>query len=89
MVARTFSKPQPARQLEARARAKRYGARVEVQVHGRLYTIRSRSNPGDKYTLRRTADGWLCGSRATTTAAAATTWGSWSAGLSGTAGTSV
>ena len=60
MVAREFSKPQPARQLEARARARALGVRVEVVSEARRYTTRSQSNPGEVYTLKRTPVGWAC-----------------------------
>ena len=60
MVARTFSKPQPARQLEARARARTLGVRVEVVSEARHYRTRSQSNPGEVYQLVRTPAGWAC-----------------------------
>ena len=61
MVARTFSKPQEARELEARARAKRLGVRVEVVSEARCYRTRSQSQPGEVYALVRTPRGWVCG----------------------------
>ncbi len=60
MVARTFSKPQPARQLEARARAKQCGVRVAVVVEARRYVTHSQSQPGVTYTVERTPVGWAC-----------------------------
>jgi hypothetical protein len=60
VVTRTFSKPQPARQLEARARARTLGVRVEVVSEARHYRTRSQSNPGEVYQLVRTPAGWAC-----------------------------
>ncbi len=60
MVARTFSKPQEARQLEARGRARALRVRVEVVVEARHYRTRSQSNPGEVYQLVRTPAGWAC-----------------------------
>ena len=60
MEARTFSKPQPARQLEARGRARTLRVRVEVVSEARHYTTRSQSNPGEVYTVKRTPVGWAC-----------------------------
>ena len=57
---RRFSKPQPARQLEARGRARTLGVRVEVVVEARHYRTRSQSQPGEAYQLVRTRDGWCC-----------------------------
>ncbi len=44
-MVKTFSKPQPARQV------------VSEAWH---YTTRSQSNPGEVYTLKRTPAGWAC-----------------------------
>ena len=60
MVAREFSKPQPARQLEARARAKSLGVRVAVVVEARRYVTHAQSQPGVTYTVERTPVGWAC-----------------------------
>ena len=60
MVARTFSKPQDARQVEARARARTRGVRVAVLVEARKYTAHSLSEPGVTHTLERSRDGWVC-----------------------------
>ena len=60
MVARTFSKPQPARQLEARARARTLSVRVAVVSEARQYVTASRSAPGQLYTIQRTPVGWAC-----------------------------
>ncbi len=59
-MVKTFSKPQEARQLEARARARTLGVRVEVVSEARHYRTRSQSNPGEVYTLKRTPAGWAC-----------------------------
>ena len=59
-MSRQFSKPQPARQLEARARARTLGVRVEVVSEARQYRTRSQSNPGEVYTIARTPAGWAC-----------------------------
>lgn len=55
-----FSKPQAAREIEARARAKDMGVRVEVVEHGQAYQTRSQSQPGTVYSLNRTSSGWKC-----------------------------
>ena len=60
MSARTFSKPQPARQLEARARARTLGVRVAVVVEARRYVTHAQSQPGVTYTVERTPVGWAC-----------------------------
>jgi hypothetical protein len=59
-MVRTFSKPQPARQVEARARARTLGVRVEVVSEARHYRTRSQSQPGEAYQLVRTPAGWAC-----------------------------
>src|SRR5215210_4312526 len=60
MVARQFSKPQPARQLEARARARTLGVRVAVVVEARRYVTHAQSQRGVTYTVERTPVGWAC-----------------------------
>src|SRR4051812_40982956 len=59
-MCRTFSKPQPARQLEARARARTLGVRVAVVSEARQYVTASQSTPGTLYTIQRTPVGWAC-----------------------------
>lgn len=56
----TFSKPRAARQLEARARAKRLGVRVAVVVEARSYVSASQSAPGTTYRIERCRHGWSC-----------------------------
>ena len=56
----TFSKPQAARQLEARARAKRLGVRVAVVVEAGSYLSASQSTPGMSYRIERCRHGWSC-----------------------------
>jgi hypothetical protein len=56
----SFSKPQEARELEARARAKRLGVRVAVVIHGSRYVTASQSTPGTIYVQQRTPAGWAC-----------------------------
>ena len=55
-----FSRPIAARRIEARARAKQRGVRVEVVVAERHYTTRSQSQTDVSYNLDRTSDGWTC-----------------------------
>ena len=55
-----FSRPQEARQIEARARAKEKGVRVEVIESARYYQTRSQSEPGAIYHIGRTPAGWTC-----------------------------
>lgn len=59
-MVRTFSKPQEARQLEARARAWQMGVKVEVVSEARQYRTRSQSEPSTVYTILRTPAGWAC-----------------------------
>ena len=47
--------------MEARARARRCGVRVEVVSEARHYRTRSQSQPGTVYQLVRTPVGWACG----------------------------
>lgn len=55
-----FAKPQEAREIEARARAKRLGVKVAVVVHGSRYVAASQSTPGTVYVQQRTPAGWCC-----------------------------
>ena len=55
-----FAKPQEARELEARARAKRLGVRVAVVSEARAYCSASQSQPGTIHEMRRTRAGWVC-----------------------------
>lgn len=57
---RIFSKPQEAREIEARARARQSRVRVAVIAAGQSYTTVSRSRPGVRYTMQRTPAGWAC-----------------------------
>lgn len=57
---RTFSKPQPARELEARARARTLGVKVAVVSEARRYVTASQSVPGTIYAIERTPAGWAC-----------------------------
>jgi len=60
MVARAFAKPQPARQCEARARARTLGVRVAVVSHARSYVSNSQTTPGHTYRIERSRFGWAC-----------------------------
>ena len=60
MVARAFAKPQPARQCEARARARTLGVRVAVVSEARKYVSASQSEPGVIHVVERTPAGWAC-----------------------------
>lgn len=60
MVLREFAKPQAARQVEARARAKRLGVRVAVVVEARSYVSASQTAPGATYRIERCRHGWSC-----------------------------
>lgn len=57
---KNFSKPQEARELEARARAKKCGVRVAVVSEARSYVTASQSQPGTVYAIQRTPAGWAC-----------------------------
>jgi len=57
---RTFSKPQAARQIEARARAKQLRVRVAVVSQARSYLSVSQSVPGVTYRIERSRHGWSC-----------------------------
>ena len=58
-MVKPFSKPQEARELEARARARQCGVKVVVAVVARRYTTTRRAT-GEAYTLERTPAGWAC-----------------------------
>ena len=60
MVAQQFSKPQEARQIEARARAKKLRVRVTVIAEARSYISNSQSAPGSAYRIERGRHGWGC-----------------------------
>jgi hypothetical protein len=55
-----FSRPQAAREIEARARAKALGVHVEQVEMGSHYRTRSQSEPGTTYDLYRTPVGFTC-----------------------------
>ena len=55
-----FSKPQAAREIEARDRARTRGVRVAVLVEARRYCAHAQSEPGTVYTIARTPVGWAC-----------------------------
>ena len=59
-MVREFAKPQEARAIEARARARCCGVRVAVIVEARRYCTPARSEPGTTYTIARTPVGWAC-----------------------------
>ncbi len=59
-MVRTFAKPQDARAIEARARARSCGVRIAVVVEARRYCTPARSEPGTTYTIARTPVGWAC-----------------------------
>jgi len=59
-MVKEFSKPQEAREIEARMRAKRLGVRVVVVSEARSYVSASQSQPGAVYQMQRTAAGWVC-----------------------------
>jgi len=59
-MVKTFSKPQEAREIEARMRAKRLGVRVAVVSHARSYVSASQAQPGTTHSMERTAAGWVC-----------------------------
>lgn len=56
----TCAKPQPARAVEARARARTLGVRVAVIVEARKYVSASQTRPGTLHTIERTPAGWAC-----------------------------
>lgn len=59
-MCRQFSKPQEARQIEARSRARVLGVKVAVVVEARRYVSASQSVPGQVYQIERTRHGWVC-----------------------------
>ncbi len=56
-MVRTFARPQEAREIESRARARTCGVRVAVVVEARRYVAVSRSEPGVIRTIARTPVG--------------------------------
>lgn len=60
MALQQFSRPQAAREIEARARARQRGVRVEVIEPGMAYRTLSQSQPGTVYTMTRERGGWQC-----------------------------
>jgi len=59
-MVKAFSKPQEAREIEARMRAKRLGVRIAVVSHARSYVSASQSTPGTVHQMQRTLAGWVC-----------------------------
>ncbi len=59
-MVKEFSKPQSARQCEARARARILGVRVAVVSEARSYVSHSQSVPGHTYRIERNRHGWTC-----------------------------
>lgn len=59
-MCRQFQKPQEARQIEARSRARVLGVKVAVVSEARKYVAASQSQPGTLYTIERTPVGWAC-----------------------------
>lgn len=59
----TFSRPQAAREIEARSRAKDRSARIHVVTAGAAYVIRSQSDPTTRHQVTRTGQGWVCSCR--------------------------
>jgi len=59
-MVREFAKPQDAREIEARARARSSGVRMAVIVEARRYCTPARSEPGTTHTIARTPIGWAC-----------------------------
>ncbi len=55
-----FTRPQEARQIEARGRARTMGIRVEVIEPTHAYRTLSQSQPGTVYGITRTPAGWSC-----------------------------
>ncbi len=55
-----FSKPEEARQCEARARARTLGVRVAVVSEARSYVSNSQTTPGHTYRIERSRFGWSC-----------------------------
>ena len=59
-MVQTFSKPQEAREIEARARARQLRVRVAVVSEARSYVSASQSTPGVTYRIERNRHGWSC-----------------------------
>jgi len=59
-MVREFAKPQDAREIEARARARCCGVRVAVVVEARRYCAASQREAGTTHTIARTPVGWAC-----------------------------
>jgi len=59
-MVKTFQKPQEAREIEARMRARRLGVRVAVVSEARSYVSASQSQPGTVHSMQRTPAGWVC-----------------------------
>lgn len=59
-MVKAFRKPQSAREIEARARARAHGVRVAVVAATARYVAHSASRPGLIHTLQRTPAGWIC-----------------------------
>jgi len=59
-MVKEFSKPQEAREIEARMRARRLGVRVAVVSEASRYVTASQSQPGTVHSMQRTPAGWAC-----------------------------
>ncbi len=59
-MVREFAKPQTAREIEARGRARALGVRVAVIAEARRYCAVSQSEAGATHTTARTPVGWAC-----------------------------
>ncbi|MCA9878427.1 MAG: hypothetical protein KC442_11615, partial [Thermomicrobiales bacterium] len=55
-----FSRPQAAREIEARSRARDLAVKVQVIEPGMAYSTRSQSQPGVVYSITRERGGWQC-----------------------------
>lgn len=60
MQTERFSRPQAAREIEARGRARDLSVKVQVIEPGMAYSTRSQSQPGTVYTITRERAGWQC-----------------------------
>lgn len=60
MALQQFSRPQAARAIEARARARQLAVKVQVMEPGQAYCTRSQSQPGVVYHVTRERGGWQC-----------------------------
>jgi hypothetical protein len=56
----TFTRPQEARHIEARSRARELSVRIRVIEPGQAYETPSQSQPGAVYVIARTPAGWNC-----------------------------